>query len=43
MPGQIYLIQQDKTLEPLQERAYDSEDLLQSLLADYPSSLSVLI
>src|SRR5450759_2151279 len=40
MPGQIYLIQQDKTLEPLQERAYDSEDLLQSLLADYPSLLA---
>jgi hypothetical protein len=38
--GQIYLIQQDRTLQPLQERGYDSEDLLQSLLADYPDLLA---
>jgi hypothetical protein len=40
MPGLIYLIQSDKSLEALQERPYDSEDLLQSLLADYPSLLA---
>ncbi|HEY3266032.1 MAG TPA: hypothetical protein VGM37_03840 [Armatimonadota bacterium] len=38
--GNIYLIQSDKTLVPMAEQAYDSEALLQSLLAEYPDLLA---
>jgi len=38
--GAIYLIGEDGGLSELQERAYDSELLLQSLLADYPNLLA---
>lgn len=37
MGGTIFLIQQDGQLMELQETEYDSEDLLQSLLANYPN------
>ncbi len=40
MPGGIYLIQGDGSLVEMAESAYDSEDLLQGLLADYPSLLA---
>ncbi|HEY3266033.1 MAG TPA: hypothetical protein VGM37_03845 [Armatimonadota bacterium] len=36
--GSIYLIRIDKKLVPMGEQAYDSEALLQSLLADYPNA-----
>ncbi|HSH95481.1 MAG TPA: hypothetical protein VK968_15165 [Roseimicrobium sp.] len=38
--GGIYLIQSDETLVELTEQPYDSEDLLQQLLAKYPSLLA---
>lgn len=38
--GRIYLISDDETLVPLRERPYDSEDLLQELLATYPDLLA---
>jgi len=39
MGRNIYLIE-GETLQPLQEKAYDSEELLQHLLADYPDLLA---
>ncbi|HEX5369662.1 MAG TPA: hypothetical protein VFY10_09650 [Dehalococcoidia bacterium] len=39
--GSIFLLQDDnKSLVPMNNRAYDSEDLLQTLLADYPDLLA---
>jgi hypothetical protein len=38
--GAIFLIRDDETLVELREHAYDSEALLQKLLADYPSLLA---
>ena len=38
--SEIYLIQNDKTLVKMVETSYDTEDLLQSLLADYPNLLA---
>ena len=40
MSGDIYLLQEGGTLVPMAEAAYDSEDLLQRLLAEYPSLLA---
>ncbi|MBN1811805.1 MAG: hypothetical protein JXA14_08215 [Anaerolineae bacterium] len=40
MTGRIYLLQEDGTLQSLTERHYDSEDLLQGLLARYPDLLA---
>jgi hypothetical protein len=40
MPGGIYLIQGDDSLVEMEEKAYDSEDLLQGLLAEYPNLLA---
>ncbi len=40
MSGGIYLIQSDDSLVELTEQPYDSEDLLQQLLAKYPSLLA---
>jgi len=40
MNGGIYLVQDDGQLVEMTERAYDSEDLLQALLAKYPSLLA---
>jgi hypothetical protein len=38
--GAIFLLQEDQSLLELREHAYDSEDLLQKLLADYPTLLA---
>jgi hypothetical protein len=40
MSGGIYLIQEDERLIRMDERQYDSEDLLQTLLARYPDLLA---
>ena len=40
MPGGIYLIQGDRSLVKMEEKAYDSENLLQGLLAEYPNLLA---
>ena len=40
MSGGIYLIQGDGSLVEMEEKAYDSEDLLQGLLAAYPNLLA---
>lgn len=40
MQGRIYLIDQDETLQALPEQPYDSEDLLQALLAKYPDLMA---
>lgn len=40
MSGEIYLIQNDEQLVEMTEKAYDSEDLLQGLLARYPNLLA---
>lgn len=40
MSGGIYLIQGDEKLVKMEEQPYDSEDLLQKLLADYPNLLA---
>ncbi|MEO2015175.1 MAG: hypothetical protein ABGZ53_12465 [Fuerstiella sp.] len=40
MTGQIYLLDADEQLVPMQEAPYDSEALLQRLLADHPSLLA---
>jgi hypothetical protein len=40
MNGGIYLIQDDGQLVEMSEQAYDSEDLLQELLAKYPKLLA---
>ncbi len=39
MSGVIYLVQGEGDLVPMTEQAYDSEDVLQRLLADYPDLL----
>jgi hypothetical protein len=38
--GGIYLIQSEEKLVKMEEQPYDSEDLLQKLLADYPNLLA---
>lgn len=38
--GRIFLLDDDTSLTPLREEPYDSEILLQSLLADYPDLLA---
>ncbi len=40
MNGGIFLIQDDDKLVELMEQSYESEDLLQELLAKYPSLLA---
>lgn len=40
MSGQIYLVNEDNQLVAMSECQYDSEDLLQTLLADHPSLLA---
>jgi hypothetical protein len=40
LSGGIYVLTGDKKLAKLEERPYDSEDLLQALLADYPDILA---
>jgi hypothetical protein len=40
MNGGIFLIQKNGDLVEMKEQAYDSEDLLQELLADYPNLLA---
>jgi hypothetical protein len=40
MPGGVYLIQGDGQLVEMAEQAYDSENLLQGLLAEYPNLLA---
>lgn len=40
MSGGIYLIQKDGQLVEMNEKAYDTEDLLQGLLARYPNLLA---
>jgi hypothetical protein len=39
MSGVIYLVQGEGKLVPMTEQSYDSEDVLQRLLADYPDLL----
>ncbi len=39
MPGKIYILQADDTLQVLTEHSYDSEKLLHGLLASYPDLL----
>ena len=40
MQGKIFLLDRRRKLVPLEESAYDSEDLLQTLLADDPNLLA---
>ncbi len=40
MSGRIFLLDGDRTLRPMEEAPYDSEDLLQALLADHPDLLA---
>lgn len=40
MGGGMYLVQGDGKLVEMSERPYDSEDLLQGLLAEYPNLLA---
>jgi hypothetical protein len=40
MPDAIYLIQNDDQLVEMREESYDSEDILQELLAKYPNLLA---
>jgi hypothetical protein len=40
MAGKIFHLDRQRKLVPLEETAYDSEDLLQALLADYPDLLA---
>ncbi len=40
MSGRIFLLDGDRTLRPMEEEPYDSEDLLQTLLADHPDLLA---
>lgn len=40
MKGNIFLIQGNGQLVEMEEQAYDSEDLLQRLLAEYPNLLA---
>jgi len=38
--GKIYLIKDDDTLQPMEEKPYSNEDLLQTLLGKYPDLLA---
>ncbi|MDO9538574.1 MAG: hypothetical protein Q7J09_01025 [Methanocalculus sp.] len=40
MTGSIFLLKDDKELLEMKESPYDSEDLLQQLLKDYPALLA---
>jgi hypothetical protein len=40
MVGKIYLLQENGSLQPMDERPYQSEDLLQTLLEKYPDLLA---
>ena len=40
MPGKIYLLRENGSLESMEEQSYVSEDRLQSLLAEYPDLLA---
>jgi hypothetical protein len=40
MSGKIYLLEDNGTLQFLNEKPYDNEDLLQKLLEDYPDLLA---
>ncbi len=40
MFGKIFLLEENGSLQEMNESGYDSEDLLQSLLADYPDLLA---
>lgn len=40
VPGGVYLIQENGELVEMVQRPYDSEDLLQGLLAQYPNLLA---
>jgi hypothetical protein len=40
MSGAIFLIQNDGQLMEMNEQGYDSEDILQTLLAKYPNLMS---
>jgi hypothetical protein len=40
MTGDIYLIRNNGELVEINERGYDTEDLLQELLAKYPNLLA---
>ena len=40
MAGNIYLIQNDRTLQPMTEQPYETEDVLQQLLEKYPELLA---
>ena len=40
MPGKIYLIQDDKSLQALTQQPYPNEDDFQSLLEQYPDLLA---
>ena len=40
MAGRIYLLKEDSTLLAMEETTYDSESLLQKLLADHPDLLA---
>ncbi|MBM4092955.1 MAG: hypothetical protein FJ276_26630 [Planctomycetes bacterium] len=40
MPGRIYLLNDNSSLIPMEEAAYDSEGLLQGLLAEHPDLLA---
>jgi hypothetical protein len=40
LPGKIYLVQEDGQLVAMQEQGYDSEAVLQTLLARYPDLLA---
>lgn len=40
MTGRIYLLQDNGALQSLDQQAYESEDLLQRLLAEHPDLLA---
>jgi hypothetical protein len=40
MVGKIYLLQGNGSLQPMDEQPYETEDLLQTLLEDYPDLLA---
>jgi hypothetical protein len=40
MSGRIYILRRNGSLQPLNEESYASEDMLQTLLADYPDLLA---
>ena len=40
MSGGIYLLQKDGHMIEMREKDYDSEEILQRLLADYPNLLA---